>query len=815
MICPSCGYENKEGAKFCGKCGDRLAQPEGSLLSAAAAEEQTDVKKQENAGNLANAENQPPMAAVEDQKDADSQPSFVSSDRRTTDSGVLPEAPIAVKKADRKDLAGKKKLKTGKFLLAGIAVICLAAGFFGGRALTPKKYEITREQNYDTYTLSMAAGFTYDGVSDTGTVEILGPQGTVLDQIKGVKDDSYRILDSSGKIIYLDEKEQLCEQTIPKGEKHVLAGYGDWDTVWVSEDGGYVTYLVQADGLTETMVYDLAEGKPKRVTDGMIHRQYMDTEDKTLYYLDEAGALYQYKQLSERNRIKGDVAGYQVLSSEPVVLWLTMGEESISCGITWGEDEQRLKEFQSISKAAIHEDSHMMVFLGCKEDEIDNSLYFCGKDQEPVEAYSDIADFFYADHLNELYYRTSDGTLYHINLEPFDEETLADSSRLKGAVKALVKEKLSSDALQMKVSANGEHLAWITSDGELHYRHFQSDKDIVLGEQVKDVQVFDQSLYSTKEDGQLTRYVYPQGETVKVENAWESSAGTIPVTTLFGDCLAAATEDAGTLQVLDRINGRATLVPDMTAYDKVSMLGQNVYGKQMEYSQIQGTWKLKDKDILLTFQEDNILMVYEIPDLTQAIDYDNEEKKVTINPTGITKFRMDIGAQEEVDDTSDWAILTSTASVILGDEGSCSWKSSEGSEPILMEPVTEGQIQTLERKVELALNYEAEAAERSQYIAAERERAEERRREEERKRQEEQAARNSLNQRARSYYNSGIYLSSGTYYYSSPNMGSRTSRYISTGMRKSVYQYQVDFNSSIIWLKVRGSDGKYYWVYTR
>ena len=778
MICPTCGYENQEGDKFCGKCGNVLGtQKESQLLEEAATipEPESDVV---------------PITIPQKEKQADE-----------------PD--------NRSKTTNKKKTNAGRIVLAALAVLCLAGGFLGGRRLAPKEYPVTREFHYDTYTLSMAAGFTYDGVSDFGTLEILGPQGKALGQITDVRDDSFRLLDRYGKVIYLDKEGRLCEQRVPKGEKKVLAEHGNWDSVWVSEDGSCMTYSEQIDSMTETMIYDLETAKPKRLTDGTVKNPYLDVTDRTLYYLDDINTLYQYKNLSERERLKSDVVEYRILSDEPVAFWQSQDGEETTFGVKWGEDEIRLRGFTEISDAAFGKESQILLFQGCQEGESSESLYFCGKEQGPVEAYSDIASFFYADNLKLLHYRTSDGSIFQVKLPVFDAETVADSGKLKAGIKSLEKRKLSLDAQSMKLSPNGEHLAWISSDGELHYLHFQADKDVVIGEQMADVEIFDQSLTGFGEGGQMTRYVYHQGETLNVENCQEGSAGTGHISTPFGDSLAVADEAAGSLSILDRENGRTTLVPDMTSYDKVVLRNEKVYGKNMEYSQVVGSWRLKEKNVLLTFHEDNTLTIYEIPDLTQHITSDGEENTVSLKPEGITKFCLGLGASEEITLDDDWTLLTGSSSITIGEGDTYNWSSSEEEEMLPLEPMTEGQIQTLQRNVELALNYEAEAEERSQYIAAERERAEERRREEERKRQEEQRARDNLLQRAKSYYNYDIYLSSGTYYYSSPNMNSRTSRYLSTGMRKVVYQYQVDYNNSIIWLKVKGSDGKYYWVYTR
>lgn len=797
MICPTCGYENQEGAKFCGKCGNALSSQKESPIP------KPDVE-QPSAEELLTAGSSPAASDV-----------------------VQTAIPQPEKQADMPVHAGrtirKKNIKTGQIVLAVMAVLCLAGGFLGGRRLAPKKYPVTREFHYDTYTLSMAAGFTYDGVSDSGTLEILGPQGEALGQIAGVRDGSFRLLDRYGKVIYLDKEGRLCEQKVPKGEKNILAEHGDWDSVWVSEDNSYMIYSEQVENLTETMIYDMETAKPKRLTDGTVKQPYLDVTDRSLYYLDDSNTLYQYKNLSERERIKSDVTEFRILSGEPVALWQSQDGEERTYGVKWGEDEQRLREFAGISDAAFSEESQMLLFQGSQEGESSESLYFCGKDQEPVEAYSDIAGFCYADNLNLLYYLTSDGSIYQVKLPVFDAETVADSRELKAGIKALEKLKLSLDAKSMGLSPNGEHFAWISSDGELHYLYFQADKDVVLGEQMAELKIFDQSLAGFREDGQMMRYVCHQGEMLNVKNSREGSAGTRHISTLFGDSLAVIDEVAGNLQVLDRNNGQATLVPDMTVYDKVMVQGEKVYGKNMEYSQVLGHWKLKEKNVILTFKPDNTLTVYESPDLTHSVISDGEESTISLNPLGITKFCLEPGASEEMTlDGDGWTLLTQSSSITIGEDNIFYWSSSKGEEMLPLEPVTEGQIQTLRRNVELALNYEAEAEERSQYIAAERERAEERRREEERKRQEEarkrqeeQRARDNLLQKAKNYYYNDIYLPSRTYYYSSPNMNSRTSRYLSKGTKKTVYQYQVDYNNNLIWLKIKGSDGNYYWVYTR
>lgn len=816
MICPNCGYENQEGAKFCGKCGWKLTDP---AKDAKPAEEPMPAREPKLAEEANLAEKTKPAAVpAEEPKPA---PVPAIKQKSAPAPAETKEEPISISAHSAKldEPAPKKRnSKLGKAVFPVLAAAGLAAGFFCGRSLAPEENPIARELHYDTYTLSMAAGFTYDGISDKGTVEILGPQGTPLCQITDVQDGCYRILDKVSKIIYLDAESQLCEQQLPKGEKNVLTKKGNWDTVWVSEDGGYMTYAEQVNDLTETMIYDLAGGKPKRLTDGIVKDQYLDTNDKSLYYLDESGALYQSKNLSDKNRIKGDVTGYQLLSSEPAVFWQSQSDEETAFGIKWGEEENRLNGFRSITNVAIEDDSQLILVQGCEEDESSDSLYFMAKNQEPVEAYSDVAEFFCADNLNLLYYRTTDGILYRVSLPVSKLGDATDSSGMKAAVKSMEKQKLSSDARMMAVSKNGEHVIWISSEGELHYLHFQSEKDLVLGEHVKEARAFDQSIYAVREDGRMIRCVYPNGEAVNVKNIQEDSAGTVQVSTPYGDSLATADEETGTLQVLDRENGRTTLIPDITVYDKVMVQGQRIYGKNMDYSQVQGARRLTSEnlDILLTLKDDKHVTVYEIPDLSGIVYRDGEEHTAVLHPAGVTKFQLELGAEENITVGSDWDILTNDTFITLGEGSSFYWNTGTGENALLMLPMAEGQITTLKRNVELALNYEAEAEERSQYITAERERIEEeRRREEERRQQAEQQARNTLLSRAQNYYYNDVYMQSGSYYYSSPSLSRRTNTYVTSTVKKYVYDYQVDYSNSIIWLKVKNANNDYRWIYMR
>lgn len=830
MICPNCGYENQEMAKFCGKCGSWLTDQTGenSAVSAPGGEERKPVDEPKTAvepktvaelKTVAEPKTaaEPKSTPVEKRTQSGSQPAPPKADAAKQAKIIGEHMTIPNRPADPDvQTPGKKKRKLGNVVFPVLAIAGLAAGFYGGRSIAPKENSVTRTFHYDTTPLSMAAGFTYEGISGKGTVEVFGPQGTSLGQIADVMDDSFLILEKAGKIIFLDAEGQLCEQSLPAGEKKVLAEHGNWETVWVSEDGSCMTYANQVDGLTETMIYEVKEGKTRRMTDGIVKNQYLDIRDHSLYYLDETNTLYQYKDLSERNRIKGDVTSYQVLSSKPAVLWQSQdADEGSSFGVKWAEEEERLKGFLSVTNAAIDNESQLLLVQGWEEEESSDGLYVWAKGQEPIEAYGDIAEFFHADNLNMLYYRTVDGTLYSISLSVFEPETVSDSSKLKAAVKALEKQKLSSDAMQMGISPNGEHLAWISSDGELHYRHFQSDKELVLGEQAAELSVYDQSLYAMKTDGTMIRFVYRQGEAVSVNDSLEQPAGAARVSTLYGDYLAVAGEETKTLQVLDRENGLATLIPDLTAYDKAVVQGKTVYEKPMDYSQVIGSWRLKDEGVILTFKEDQTLGIYEIPDYKRSLSDAGEERSISLKPKGISKFCLETGAQEEFTTAGGQELLTSTSAVLLEEGEIWYWKMNGEAEPVPMEKMNDGKIQTLTRNIQLAMNYEAEAQERSQYLEAERERVEEQRREEERRRQEEQQKRDNLLSRAKNYYYNDVYMQSGSYYYSSPNLSSRTSTYVTRTVKKYVYSYQVDYSNSIIWLQVTDSKNNYRWIYMR
>ena len=235
----------------------------------------------------------------------------------------------------------------------------------------------------------------------------------------------------------------------------------------------------------------------------------------------------------------------------------------------------------------------------------------------------------------------------------------------------------------------------------------------------------------------------------------------------------------------------------------------------MDYSQVIGSWRLKDEGVILTFKEDQTLGIYEIPDYKRSLSDAGEERSISLKPKGISKFCLETGAQEEFTTAGGQELLTSTSAVLLEEGEIWYWKMNGEAEPVPMEKMNEGKIQTLTRNIQLAMNYEAEAQERSQYLEAERERVEEQRREEERRRQEEQQKRDNLLSRAKNYYYNDVYMQSGSYYYSSPNLSSRTSTYVTRTVKKYVYSYQVDYSNSIIWLQVTDSKNNYRWIYMR
>lgn len=618
--CTNCGFENPEGAAFCGKCGADLGKTE--IFSDVGQPKEQETAQTESTEST---ERELIQAASE--------------------MGPAPSADPAVSKGVLGAAGAGKRLFKALGVL-GLAGICFAAGAVGRQLVPAAVRTAVLNVHHDTGGGAAAVCYDSQGYTDIGTITVAGPQGKILDTINQVKEDCYQWIAPYQSLVYLDSRNDLYVKTV--GEEAVrLAQQADWLSLnpKVSDDGRLLVWQAPS-GEDMKVIYDLTDGKEMAKLEMGELMPYYDAGSGTLYYVNQDSALLAIDDSGETERIKGDISGFQV--QDGVIFCNTSsGEKSYVIG-----EETEISLGGYIQSACTLWDGNQYLVLLADGQTKDQQLVMCVPGLEPAVlergpltgwksspvAVDDTMEYMVCAKASDSVYYIRNNSLYRLPIPKLDEKALSDQQLFEKAADGN-KEKLASglrqstgtgkdgdveETLLFRCSPNGENLAWINVKGELEFYCQPLDggrkgRDEVLeplriDRGVQDFWVGDHSLVYVTEGWELKKLSLDPGVLPKDTEAMvtlytideerqnrsaaeggqepgshdSDSRGFWAGTSTYGDYAAVADPSIGILQVFGDENQAITLEPHMEVRDRVDLWDGVVWEKKLALEDIAG-----------------------------------------------------------------------------------------------------------------------------------------------------------------------------------------------------------------------------------
>lgn len=637
--CTNCGFENPEGAAFCGECGAALGQ----------------TKAPQDAGQPQCVQPEEIGGSGSDLGQQESSVGFRGEPAQTQEDDSLPQLPlpepVSYERSKRSGAVGILLKAMGITILAGI---CFAAGGMARKMVPAAARTAALRIHHDSEPGAAAVCYDAEGYSDIGKVTVTGHQGKVLDTADQVKEGCYRWIASCQSLVYLDSQGDLYVKAVG-GEAVRLAQQTDWSSLnpKISDDGRLLVYRDLSGEEERKTVYDLKAGEEMAVLEMGEHMPYYDADSGTLYYINSDSTLTAIDDSGEKQRVKGDISDFKV--QDGVVFCNTVsGEKSYVIG---AETEISLDGYNQSAFGVLNRDQYVVLLTDRQSG--DQQLVMCVPGLEPAvldrgplsgwrSSFTDMNDameyMVYAEASSRIYY-VKNGSLYYMVIPELDEKALSDQQRFEEAVD-VIKEKLASGirewdmpamekagdimegekvaALSFQCSPNGENLAWINSRNELEFycqpldgsdkAGEESPEPLTVDRNVRDFRVWDHSLVYVTDGWELkklplTSGVFPedtQGAVLlyTMEGLAQSrteaegdqntqadeggSQGFLTKGSTYGDYVAMADPSDGLLQVFNSENEVITLEPHMDVHDRVDVWSSTVWDRKLTLEDIAG-----------------------------------------------------------------------------------------------------------------------------------------------------------------------------------------------------------------------------------
>ncbi len=770
--CPYCGFENEEGGKFCAQCGSSIGS-EKSQTSAL-----------------------PPQS---NQEEPDSNPND------------LPDQMPKVKDSRKKQGA------RGIIISLVLAIVCFGIGAAINYMNSATEMSVVLEVSHDNHSFAQAVCFKEDGFTGIGSLFLNGPQGeqTLIDG--KARKGTWQYEPEAETVIYLNSENALCIRKISEEASVVLQEN--------AETGFFVTeglLCYRKDG--QTQVYDLLGAQNVMTIDGNIAQGYFERETNIFYYINEDNALISAKEFQSPIRLKGDVSEFQVLENETVICGTGSGKSWLLCN----GDEYSFNG--TISKADADPNWPAYYFLLMEEENRNGKLLLYVPGLEPVTLEKNIDGLSgylgYARAGRVLYY-FKNGAVYYTEIPEFSEKNMKNQESLDNITLGNG-EKLGSnvDWTHIKISQNQENLAWINQNQELwFYSHPSggleegetSQAPVMVEKEAVNLWVFDSALIYQTLKGEIKRLPVTPGASAdevdiklsvtlyapKEQLDGEDEPYELPkvVCSLYGDYVAVADMDTGILQTFREDNKAITLVPHMEEYTDILVAGRHVWEEKLELEDFAGNYGINEisdlSEMLMDVSQERILIKINSEESTlEGIDVLTDKAlasyEFTWSEYGDNQLELYLVSVNGYD-------TYGSMNLEIRKDGQVIWTDDNLVEYIL-EPLTEGQIEHRRRVGAWKEETRNSKDERDKIIKDKREL----------KKKEE--LKEKLDEKGRSYYRNGVYLSAGSKLYDRPNKYSSSGTTTAKSETWTVHSYRADSDDNIVWLELHGTSGTY-WVY--
>lgn len=770
--CPYCGFENEEGGKFCAQCGSLISaeKPDTSAL--------------------------PPQSK---QEEPDSNPNH-------------PPAQMPEIKNSR-----KKQGARGIIISLALAIVCFGIGAAVNYTTSATEMSVALEVGHDNHSFAQAVCFKEDGFTGIGSLYLNGPQGeqTLLDG--KVRKGTWQYEPEAETVIYLNSENALCIRKI--SEEAPIALQENAETGFL-----VIESLLCYGKEGQTQVYDLLGSQNVMTINGNIVQGYFERETNSFYYINEDKALMYAKEFQNPMRLKGDVNGFQVLENETVICRTGSGKSWLLCN----GDEYSFNG--TISKADADPNWPAYYFLLMEEGGGNGKLLLYVPGLEPVTLEKNIDNpsgyLGYARAGRVLFYWKS-GVVYYMETPEFSEKNIKNQEAFD-SITLGNGEKLASniDWQNIRISPNRENLAWINQEKELwFYCHTSggleegetSQDPVMVEKEVVNLWVFDSSLIYQTLKGEIKRLPVAPGAsadeldtklslaiyTPQERLAGEDEPFDLPkaVCSPYGDYVAVADMNSGILQTFREENKAITLVPHMEEYTDILVAGRHVWEEKLELEDFAGNYGINEVS-------DSSLMLMDASQERILIKIDSEESTLegidilTDKTLASYAFAWDEYGDNQLElyqVSVDGYDTYNSMNLEIREDGKVVWIDDNLVEYIL-EPLTEGQIEHRRRAGAWKEEARNSKDERDKIVKDKREQ----------KRKDE--LKEKLDEKGRSYYSNGVYLSEGSKLYDRPNKYSSSGTTTAKSETWTVHSYRADYDDNIVWLEIHGTNGTY-WVY--
>jgi hypothetical protein len=564
----------------------------------------------------------------------------------------------------------KKNGKVGIIVLVILALLCMAGGFglsnmyFQKSGSAIKRMEVLYE---DDTSITQALVFQYDESYMKGTLSVIGTQGQVIAEIIDAQAGKYYDKTDAGKVVYLNQDNQLCIYDVNTGNVFKISDTVVWDSITVSDNGRYMIVCISEDVENITYVYDTDSEEKLKAATGYVHD--IAFEDNYIYMIDESNNFIRTTGTAEKDTIKGNVTEYTLLDNGKVFFQTSDGSDTMYY-LYNGDTSEKLR-FTDVLEAYADNYSDIIVCLAKKSSEEENTavIYVHTPENQNLEIEKDISKMAYSGDTNIVYYIKS-GSLYMMQLPDY-------TGNLDKYQKELDKTesfKITSDCMEFMMSPNGENIAYLTEDGTLGYMYYQDDDKNIIASNVVSYRIYDKILTYTDADGNIFRNSFTrEAHDKQVFESESIGKGTISTDSRYGEYFAY--KDNDTLVVLNGENERMTIVPYISDYDHVIINGMVIYDKTLKYSSVVGRYYLLDMDVMMELTAERKCSLY-------AQGEKQTEVNLTVNEDGNNKIGITSsdGKTVRIDDNN---ILTSDSAFTLQYGGTTYWNVNGELHPML------------------------------------------------------------------------------------------------------------------------------------
>ncbi len=429
------------------------------------------------------------------------------------------------------------------------------------------------------------------------------------------------------------------------------------------------------------------------------------------------------------------------------------------------------------------------------------NLYMKLEGQEIVKVGEDVINYNYSEEYDSLYYITSDAILYQMSVPKISKKCFEDRNYFVRLLEDCKETVLLEDCTYFEASPDGKNILVETLSGDVYL--CRKNMKTKLASDLMQQDIFNDYVVYRTFDNELFIQEGINNESIeKLEKPilLTDQAQGYYTTSLYGKYLTYTSlegdenEPKIALKAYSKDTGIVNVLEDANTYDQV-VINEFIYDRRLEYKEIVGNYASDDDHFLVKMESDGRFRIYSagieqsstVPiyedynrNSLMVMDIDEGEVVVSLNP---------------YDPYETTTMMTSATIITLLEDGSCEINVDAYTSYILT-PITE---ETFNQKLEEQKQIEEER----QRVEAERQRQEE----------EERQRREALEEMASHYYINGVYIQADSYIYNWHDYNDRSNYYTTNDSTWSVYDYYIDYDQSVIWVKIQYQPGSYYsWV---